>query len=181
VPHARFDQLQRTLNRTLNRTISQARLGLHLQTRDSALIAHRDQRTRRTSALPLGNGKYLSVLMLVRIRSGLVTTDARSVGYRCSDDDHGEDWIFRYEYDRRAAARGDYPYPIAHLHVNASPVCYEGSKPFPDLHLPTRRLSLEEIVRHLIVEHGVPTIGSREEALGFLDEQQAEFERNRTD
>ncbi|MGH2391140.1 MAG: hypothetical protein ACRDIE_23335, partial [Chloroflexota bacterium] len=73
------------------------------------------------------------------------------------------------------------PYPIAHLHVNASPEHYTGRKPFPELHLPTRRLSLEEIIRHLIVEHEVPTLCGEGEALAFLDEQQAEFEKNRTD
>lgn len=181
MPHARFGQLQQTLNRTLNRTITQAHLALQHRGRDSALIAHRDQRSGQLSALQLPNEKFLSVLMVVRLEAGSVTTDACSIGYRCSEDYYGADWIFRYEYERRVATAGDYPYPVAHLHVNATPACYEGPKSFPSLHLPTRRLSLEVIIRHLIVEHDVPTLGSRAEALAFLDVQQAEFERNRSD
>jgi hypothetical protein len=70
---------------------------------------------------------------------------------------------------------------VAHLHVNATPSGYPGPKTFPELHLPTRRICLEEIVRHLIVEHDVPTLTDRAEALAFLDAQKAEFERERTD
>lgn len=70
---------------------------------------------------------------------------------------------------------------MAHLHINVDPPLYVGDKPFRDLHFPTHRLSLEEIIRHLIVEHDVPTIADRQQALDFLVEQQRDFERARTD
>ena len=181
MPYRRFDQLQRTLNQTLNRTISHARLRFQSQSTEASVIAHRDQRSGLPSALRLGNGKCLSILLAVRLDAGVVTTDSTSIGYRCSESYYGADWIFRYEYERRAAATGDYRYPVAHLHVNATPQCYDGPKSFPSLHLPTRRLSLEEIVRYLIIEHEVPTLGPPAEALAFLNAQQDEFERNRSD
>ena len=41
------------------------------------------------------------------------------------------------------------------MHVHATPRHYSGDKPFSRLHFPTRRLTLEQIVWHLIQEHGV--------------------------
>ena len=41
------------------------------------------------------------------------------------------------------------------MHVHATPRHYSGDKPFSRLHLPTRRLTLEQIVWHLIQEHRV--------------------------
>jgi len=182
--HERFDDFKDTLNRTLNKTVSQARLQVVLPARHArtAVITHVLQgRYREFSSIPLVNGHYLTALMEVRLTPQGVTTDKTAIAYRRSPELYGEDWIFRYEYERKQAAESDYAYPISHLHVNASPQYYAGKKPFPDLHLPTRRLSLEEIIRHLILEHDVPTLGSVEEALRFLDDQQADFERNRTD
>lgn len=119
--------------------------------------------------------------MFVRLVNDGVTTEHTSIAYRCSADVDGDDWIFRYEYERAMAESGGYQYPIAHLHVNAQPQHYRGAKPFPDLHLPTGRLSLEAIIRHLIVEHDVPTVEDRDRALAFLRDQEKEFNERRTD
>lgn len=65
------------------------------------------------------------------------------------------DWVFRYEYEVEPLDPGA-NYPAGHLHVNAEPRNYtriETLKDFPKLHLPTRRVSLEEITWHLINEH----------------------------
>ena len=60
--------------------------------------------------------------------------------------------VFSYQYDRNSAS----PYPRCHLHVHAErPEHHAGAKAFPRLHLPTRRISLEQVVWHLIQEHGV--------------------------
>ena len=39
--------------------------------------------------------------------------------------------------------------------MHAAPEDYAGAKAFPRLHLPTRRITLEQVVWHLIQEHGV--------------------------
>lgn len=182
--HNRFEDFRDALNRTLNRTVSQSRLVIVPHTRSNrALITSvvpGKKPVTFTSAV-LGNNHYLNVRMDVGLIGRAVTTLATSISYRRSADPRCEDWIFRYEYGREIASVGGYPYPVSHLHVNAEPSYYRGTKPFPDLHLPTRRLSLEEIIQHLIVEHDVPTLGPREDVLAFLDEQQQVFEQNRTD
>jgi hypothetical protein len=71
-------------------------------------------------------------------------------------------------------------YPAGHLHVNAEPRNYiriETVKDFPSLHLPTRRLSLEEILWHLINEH-IPGASNadKEEWFELLNESKAGYE-----
>jgi hypothetical protein len=134
---------------------------------------------RNFTSVPLLNDHYLSIRLDIGYIGRAVTTVAASIAYRCSAEMRSDDWIFRYDYERDSPEM--YPYPTAYLHVNAQPAYYRGVKPFPDLHLPTRRLSLEEIIRHLIVEHDVPTFGPKQAALDFLTEQQEEFERRRSD
>jgi hypothetical protein len=106
--------------------------------------------------MQLTNGRFLYVYQWLGLRRPeryLTTLEYRYVYQETEDDDS---WIFRYEYQREP---GDtYPYPIAHLHVNAEPVGYEGPKLFPRLHLPTGRVTIEEVARHLVNEHGVPPI-----------------------
>lgn len=107
--------------------------------------------------MPLGNGHHLLVwqrLGLRRPERYLTTLQYRYV-YQATVDD--ESWIFRYEYDREP--EGAYPYSRCHVHVNATPATYSGREPFPDLHLPAgERVTIEEVVRHLVVEHGVTPV-----------------------
>lgn len=89
------------------------------------------------------------------------------------------DWMFRYEYEVEPLDT-EARYPSGHLHVNAEPNEYtrvETVKDFPLLHLPTRRLSLEEIVWHLVNEH-IPTVNrkTKEQWFDFLNESKAEYE-----
>jgi hypothetical protein len=89
------------------------------------------------------------------------------------------DWVFRYEYEVEAVDPHS-RYPAGHLHVNSEPKNYaqiETVKGFPSLHLPTRRLSLEEIIWHLINEH-TPGISSadKDEWFVLLDASKAGYE-----
>jgi hypothetical protein len=59
----------------------------------------------------------------------------------------------------------DYPYPPAHVHVNAQPGSYTGTKSFKDLHLPTGRVTVEGVARHLVTEHGIGPISDDWEAI----------------
>ena len=105
----------------------------------------------------LENGRYLYLyqhLGLRREERYLTTLEYRYVYEETEDEDS---WIFRYEYQREPP--GGYPYPLAHLHVNASPGGYQAGKPFPRLHLPTgKRVTIEDVVRHLLDEHEVPAV-----------------------
>jgi hypothetical protein len=93
--------------------------------------------------------------------------------------DHDETQILRYEYEREP---GDgYPYPRAHLHINATPEHYQGDKPFPELHIPIgERVTVEELARHLVTEHGVGPISPNwEETLEAAHNDWREIQRKR--
>ena len=88
-------------------------------------------------------------------------------------------WVFRYEYDVEPLDT-KVRYPAGHLHVNAEPDEYakiETAKNFPSLHLPTRRMSLEEIVWHLINEHSPSASNEdKEEWFDLLNESKTGYE-----
>jgi hypothetical protein len=105
----------------------------------------------------LANGCYLCLYQRLGLRreERFLTTLEYKYQYQESEDE--ETWIFRYEYQREPEE--GYPYPRSHLHVNAAPESYSSGKPFPRLHLPTgARVTVEDVVRHLVNEHEVPVI-----------------------
>jgi hypothetical protein len=61
-------------------------------------------------------------------------------------------WLVRWEFSR-SKPRPDYRYPLAHLHLNAN--LSDDSRDVHGLHFPTRRLPLELVLWHLIVEWDV--------------------------
>ena len=107
--------------------------------------------------VPLGNGMYLNVQMTLRVHPARGAAPPRlqtlrsAYRYKAGHDLDDPKPLFVYEYTRHAPAR----YPRSHLHVFAAPAHYPLQRPFPRLHLPTRRITLEQIVWHLIHEHGV--------------------------
>ena len=107
----------------------------------------------RSQPAPLSNGMYLNVqiaLHVIRVPIRLETTTA-TFSYQASPDLDDPRPVFDYHYERDSGSG----YPRCHLHVHATPRHYTGQKPFSRLHLPTRRLTLEQIIWHLIHEHGV--------------------------
>ena len=105
----------------------------------------------------LSNGMSLNVEMSLRVNrepnpaAAQLQTMRATYAYQASEGLEDPSPVFSYQYDRTASS----PYPRCHLHVHATPEDYTGNKPFPRLHLPTRRISLEQVVWHLIQEHGV--------------------------
>ena len=96
---------------------------------------------------------YLNVqvaLQVVRSPLRLEMTDA-TFTYQAGGSLDDPRPVFEYHYQRDSRSG----YPRCHMHVHATPRHYSGDKPFSRLHLPTRRLTLEQIVWHLIQEHGV--------------------------
>ena len=72
--------------------------------------------------------------------------------YRLATGEAKGDWLLRWEYSRRQP-QPDYPYPLAHLHVNGD--LASGERALPKLHVPTARVPLESVLWHLIAEWGV--------------------------
>jgi hypothetical protein len=74
--------------------------------------------------------------------------------YQYQGDQAGRDWVFRYDYIRDPRDH----HPASHLQVRGAlhtPVL-PADKPLERVHFPTRRMSIEAIVRLLIQEFGVP-------------------------
>ena len=86
--------------------------------------------------------------LIIEVVEGHCQTE--SYAYRLQADEPTESWLVRWEY-QRDPPRPDYPYPLAHVHVNATLADYT---PAGGLHIPTRRVPLELIIWHLVAEWG---------------------------
>ncbi len=143
--------------REVSKLVVGAKLGYVWTGGNVLIVGHRVKPgSRRGRPARLSNGMYLNVELTLRVnrvsekeRSLLETTRA-TYTYQAGDDVEDPKPVFEYQYDRDASS----PYPRCHLHVRAAPEHYRG-KSFRRLHLPTRRVTLEQIVWHLIHEHGV--------------------------
>jgi hypothetical protein len=93
-----------------------------------------------------GAGLRLFVRQTIVVVEGHCQTESYS--YRLQAEESPQSWLVRWEYFRDHP-RPDYPYPLAHLHVNGS-FGTRGSA--SRLHLPTRRVPLELVLWHLIIE-----------------------------
>ena len=121
---------------------------------DVVLVGHRATRTsRRGQPVPLSNGMYLNVQLALQVAPGSPRLEmtAATFSYQAGPDLDDPRLVFEYHYERDSQSG----YPDCHLHVHATSQHYPFGKPFARLHLPTRRLTLEQIVWHLIQEHGV--------------------------
>ena len=80
-------------------------------------------------------------------------------------------WLFRYDYNRISESG----VPCSHIHVNMT----KGSKSLKEIHFPTGRVSIEQIIAHLIIEHGVKPL--RADWLELLTKSHDGFMEQRTD
>jgi hypothetical protein len=93
-----------------------------------------------------GTAERLFVQHVVVVEHGHARTE--SYTYRLQAGASPRSWLIRWEYQRVP----DNAYPKAHVHVNGT---------FPDqaaigaLHIPTRMVSLELVLRHLITDWDV--------------------------
>ncbi len=91
--------------------------------------------------------------------------------YSLSDSpDDQQQWVFRYEY----SLNPDKYVPYAHIHLNAS----RGDYSLGHIHFPAGRISVEQIIAHLITEHGVK---SKRGWLRLLANSHAGWMKKRTD
>ena len=156
---------------------------------DALTVGYRMTRySRRAQPSPLSNGMYLNVEIALRLTreprrvgtpvptrrpsrragrsspSGPLRIETRRATFThqtgADNDDPSPVFTYHYERDSRSG------YPSCHLHMHAEPEHYQPAagnsrrKSFSRLHLPTRRLTLEQIVRHVIQEHGVESLGA---------------------
>ena len=119
-------------------------------------IAHAPNRL--PVAMPLEDGRYLYLVQTICLRrtEKFLTTLEYRYAYQAAPG--ADSWIVRWEYQREPGE--DYPYPRAHLHVNSSPDSYAGRKRFNELHIPTGRVTVEDVCRHLVDEHAVGPVSS---------------------
>lgn len=137
------------LNGVLNRTVSDSRLSV------AAIAGCPDafELTRVVGEddipLELNGSLRLFIKHVVTIEHGRGRTDSYS--YRLQTDGSPKSWLIRWEYVRDPPP-GDYAYPRAHVHVNAT---FADGAPVGRLHIPTRTVSLELVIKHLIADWSV--------------------------
>jgi len=152
------------LNHVLNATVSKSRLSL---IRDRTV----EQPPRFDIARVVGgairplelNGTNARLLVQQKVDLDLDAGRCLTMAYtyRYQTDEQPQSWLFRWEFLRKRP-RPDYPYPLAHFHVNAELV--DGSD-VRHVHFPTRRLPLELVLWELIVEWGVKPLDPRWEEI----------------
>jgi hypothetical protein len=103
-----------------------------------------------------------------------------SYTYIYSLSDNINDWVFRYEYDR-TASEGVFGKPHAHVHLKASHKSGEASYEYGKIHFPTGRISVEQLIAHLVHEWGVEPKITRQAASDILRDSYGKYRALRTD
>ncbi|MGH8614055.1 MAG: hypothetical protein ACREYF_19015 [Gammaproteobacteria bacterium] len=113
----------------------------------------------KTNALiPLNNGGFLRLAMTLSMdehdERGRFLKVAKSI-YQYQLDE-GDEWVFRYDYAREPGNE----HPPSHLQIWGNLIA-EGAlpktKPLEGVHFPSRRISLESVLRLLAVDFGIRT------------------------
>jgi hypothetical protein len=143
----------------------------------SALIRFKGS-TRRERIITVVNGCQIYVFQRVLPNPEdprKVTTAESSYSYGLGQNLE-DDWLIRYDYvPERAEIDPEYQYPVGHVHFSGNSETYDafkldGKKLLHKLHSPTRRISLEDFLEHLIIELKVPTKRGKDSALELLAE-----------
>jgi hypothetical protein len=179
------------LNGVLNRTVTQSRLVTVQDTTVAhprfdvlRLVAHASQ--------PLELNRS-SLLLVAQQKIDIVEARCQTVTYhyRLQRDAGPNSWLVRWEFLREKPT-ADYDYPLAHIHVNGEVLERErrqgilrsattpvaGRPDGSSLHFPTRRVPLELVLQHLIVEWGVEPLDDDWRAI--LGESIGGFEERQT-
>ena len=184
------DELSETLTRTISPVPLRCRFVTGKNEANLTFVPPAGHPDRRY--VQLANGCWLNVhqrLAPNKKNPKIVSTAKYSYSYSLGPD-FDNDWLVRYYYEPEMEDNPDYPYPISHVHMNGTNKAYDaftkGAKinypPLSDIHFPTRRISLEEFIKHLMVEFKVPPLEGRtkEEVEEILDEGMEQFRKKRT-
>ena len=115
-----------------------------------------------------GTAARLFVQQVVVVEDGRCKTE--SYIYRLQADPSARSYLIRWEY-RRRPPRADYPYPLAHVHVNGT---FPDGDPTGPVHIATARVPLELVLRNLITDWNVKSRTDDWEAI--LDESVQGFD-----
>lgn len=162
------------LNRVLNTTVTDARLSAQ---RDPQVEHPRFDVSRfesgRTASLHLhGTSARLLLQQKIDVRDDHCETV--TYHYRFQTSGEKRSWLFRWEWFRKPP-RADYPYPLAHFHVNAT---LAGGADVGGVHFPSGRIAIEQVLWGLIAEWGVKS-KTDDEWQQVLQESLDGFERRR--
>jgi hypothetical protein len=134
------------LNTLLNQIVTDSRLKVIHSSEPTSVVACYQKQS--IIPLKLKSKGWLHFRQQACIEHGKVKVKSCRYQYSTSKDPDDEDaWIFRYDY----SLTPDHHVPHAHLHVNA----YMNEKTIKHIHFPTSRLSIEQVIAHLIIEHNV--------------------------
>jgi hypothetical protein len=124
----------------------------------------------------LNDGNYLRVAVSLALE---LTDDGSRMkvvksAFQYQRDKAGDEWIFRYDY-LRVPAPG-YAHPPAHLQIKGD-LSHQDARweKLKDIHFPTGRVSIEAVIRTLIVQFGVSTNEPDELWMPVLSESEAAF------
>ncbi|HXG35455.1 MAG TPA: hypothetical protein VNL15_00635 [Dehalococcoidia bacterium] len=122
--------------------------------------------------LELNPHGFLHFMQLVRREGNHVEiSEGRYVFSESANPDDESAWFLRYEYERSPAPGK----PQGHLHVNAE---RKGIN-IKHIHLPVSRISIEQLIAHLILEHEIQSLDPK--AMEILAESHRGFLKRRTD
>ncbi len=159
------------LNGLFNTTISDSRLVL-LEVAGGSDQKHIVHFQSRRLPLDLNPSGFLDFRQLVhRVEDHVEVTQASYMFSHSEDPDDEAAWVFRYEYDRLPEPAK----PQSHLHVNAE----RNGESIKHVHFPTSRISVEQLIAHLIMEHGI--VSARDAWRDFLGASHQGFVERRTD
>jgi len=154
---------------------------------DNVLIRFQDNE-RRPVEVELGNGCKVRILQRIVPNPEQPEEKVRTANYSYAygfGEGLDEGWLVRYDYvPERAERDEEYEYPVGHVHFNGHSEAYdryevEDKKQLDRLHFPTRRISLEDFIEHLVIEMKVPTKQGEEAALDVLAESRKVFEEEK--
>lgn len=158
------------LNEVFNQTITASRLIL-LQhaSKDFHITCFQDKGRLPLKLNPEG---WLHFRQIGSIQSGKVVVTESRYSYSLSPDpDNEEQWVFRYDY----CVNLEKHVPHSHIHLNAA----RGNQQLRRIHFPTGRVSIEQIIAHLIIEWGIES--KRSDWFEYLAESHKGFMERRTD
>lgn len=159
------------LNEVLNNTITDSRLVIVGGTQELVYLVSCFQND-KIVPLKLAPQKWLYFRQLVSIQTRkIIVRECRYHYSLSSNPDDEEQWIFRYEY----CLEPEDQVPHAHLHLNA----IRGGQNLKHIHFPTGRVSIEQVIAHLIIEHGVKPKGQN--WFTILADSHQGFTKRRTD
>jgi len=162
------------LNWLLNKTLTASRLSFLEGTSDYRVITRYEQREIVPLELKPRGWLHLRQGITVRPHDGKILVQEAHYGFSFSEDPDDESAsVFMYHYHREGRPNQ----PQSHFHVYGQ----RNGRALQEIHFPAGRVSIEQIAAHLLLEHRIRPMCSRQEAIALLRESHLKFMTLRTD